>query len=81
MAKIIIPEEGTRSEIVIYANYVEAINAFLTTPLTDSELDAAEVKEKSIPGHQRRRGPIGSEPHQRPSVNGVLLERSHTEKR
>ena len=62
MAKIIIPEEGTRSEIVIYANYVEAINAFLTTPLTDSELDAAEVKEKSIPGHQRRRGPSDQNP-------------------
>jgi hypothetical protein len=62
MAKIIIPEEGTRSEIVIYANYVESINAFLTDPLTDSEQGDAEVKEKSIPGHQRRKGPSDLNP-------------------
>jgi hypothetical protein len=62
MAKIIIPEDGTRSEIVIYANYVESINAFLTTPLEDSELDDAKVLEKSIPGHQRRRGPSDQNP-------------------
>ena len=62
MAKIIIPEDGTRSVITIYANYLESINAFLTTPLEDEELDDATVLEKSIPGHQRRRGPSDLNP-------------------
>jgi hypothetical protein len=62
MAKIIIPEDGTRSSFVIYANYVEAINAFLETPLTDSETGDASVAQKSIPGHQRRRGPSDLNP-------------------
>jgi hypothetical protein len=62
MPKCVIPEEGTRSEIVIYTNYLESINAFLTTPLTDTELDGWAVREKSIPGHQRRKGPSDQNP-------------------
>ena len=62
MAKCIIPEEGTRSEIVIYSNYLESINAFLETPLVDATLDEWKVREKSIPGHQRRRGPSDQNP-------------------
>ena len=62
MAKIIIPEDGTRSEIVIYARYLESINAFLTTPLEDSTQGDAVVRTKSIPGHQRRKGPSDLNP-------------------
>lgn len=62
MAKIIIPEEGTRSVITIYTNYIESFNAFVTDALTDSELDDAKVLEKSIPGHKRRRGPSDQNP-------------------
>ncbi len=62
MAKCVIPEEGTRSEIVIYSNYIESINAFLTDPLVDDTLGEWVVREKSIPGHQRRRGPSDQNP-------------------
>lgn len=62
MAKIIIPEDGTRSEIVIYAKHLESINAFLTTPLEDSTQGDAAVRTKSIPGHQRRKGPSDQNP-------------------
>ena len=62
MAKCVIPEDGTRSEIVIYSNYIESINAFLTDALVDSTLDEWKVREKDIPGHQRRRGPSDQNP-------------------
>jgi hypothetical protein len=62
MAKCIIPAEGDRKEIVIYSRYIESINAFLTTPLTDSEVEEAVVRTKTVPGHQRRRGPSDQNP-------------------
>ena len=62
MAKIIIPAAAGSKEIVIYANYVESINAFLTDPLTDAEVAEAEVLTKTVPGHQRRRGPSDQNP-------------------
>ena len=62
MAKCIIPAEGARKEIVIYSKYIESINAFLTPPLTDSEVEEAVVKTKSVTGHQRRRGPSDQNP-------------------
>lgn len=62
MAKCVIPEDGTRSEIVIYSKYLESINAFLKDPLLDSTVDPWSVKQKSIPGHQRRRGPSDQTP-------------------
>ena len=62
MAKCIIPAEGARKEIVIYSRYIESINAFLTTPLLDAEVAPAEVRTKSVPGHQRRRGPSDQNP-------------------
>ncbi len=57
MAKIIIPAAGNIGQIVIYSRYLESFNAFVETPLADSELAEAERKTKEIPGHQRRRGP------------------------
>jgi len=62
MAKIIIPEEGTRSDFTIYARDLRAINWFLKTPLSDSELGEKTRATKSIPGHQRRRGPSDQNP-------------------
>ena len=35
---------------------------FLTTPLTDAEVAEAEVLTKTVPGHQRRRGPSDLNP-------------------
>jgi hypothetical protein len=62
MAKIIIPEDGTRSDFTIYARDLRAINWFLKTPLADSELGEKTRATKSIPGHQRRRGPSDQNP-------------------
>jgi len=62
MAKIIIPEEGTRGKLVIYARDLRAINWFLKTPLADSEAGEKKRATKSIPGHQRRRGPSDLNP-------------------
>ncbi len=62
MAKIIIPEDGTRSDFTIYARDIRAINWFLKTPLVDSELGEKVRATKSIPGHQRRRGPSDQNP-------------------
>jgi hypothetical protein len=62
MAKCIIPEDGTRSQIVIYSNYIESINAFLTDPLLDAETGEWAIRTKSIPGHQRRAGPSDQNP-------------------
>lgn len=62
MAKCIIPAEGARKEIVIYSRYIESINAFLTTPLTDAEVEEAEVKTKRHTGGPRRRGPSDQTP-------------------
>ncbi len=62
MAKIIIPEDGTRSDFTIYARDLRAINWFLKTPLADSEMGEKTRATKSIPGHQRRRGPSDQNP-------------------
>ena len=62
MAKCVIPEDGTRGEIVIYSNYLESINAFLTDPLEDFALGQWVKRSKDIPGHQRRRGPSDLNP-------------------
>ena len=62
MAKIIIPEDGTRSDFTIYARDIRALNWFLKTPLADAELGEKTRATKSIPGHQRRRGPSDQNP-------------------
>jgi hypothetical protein len=62
MAKVIIPAEGARKQIVIYANYIESINAFLSTPLVDADLGEYEIRTKSVSGHQRRKGPSDQTP-------------------
>ncbi len=62
MAKVVIPAEGARKEMVIYANYLEALNFFLVDPLEDEELGDKAVKQRSVPGHQRRKGPSDQNP-------------------
>jgi len=62
MAKIVIPQDGTRSAFTIYARDIRALNWFLKTPLTDSDLGEKTRATKSIPGHQRRRGPSDQNP-------------------
>ena len=62
MAKIIIPEDGTRSEFTIYARDLRAINWFLKTPLANSELGEKSRATRDVPGYQRRRGPSDQTP-------------------
>lgn len=62
MAKFVVDEDGNRSVITIYANYAQAFNFFLADPLEDVTLGEAVRKTKSIPGHQRRRGPSDKNP-------------------
>ncbi len=62
MPKTTIPEEGNRGAFVIYYNDIRSINFFLTDDLEPDETDDYEVKSKSIPGHQRRKGPSDKNP-------------------
>ena len=62
MGKSTIAEDGTRGAFVIYYKDIRAINFFLNTPLENDETDAPTRKTKSIPGHQRRKGPSDMNP-------------------
>ena len=62
MSKTTIPEEGTRGAFVIYYNDIRSINYFLTNALEADEEGEAVRRTKSIPGHQRRRGPSDQAP-------------------
>jgi hypothetical protein len=62
MAKVVIDEEGTRSQITIYANHLEALNWFLADPLEDVTLGSKTRATKSIQAHPRRRGPSDLNP-------------------
>jgi hypothetical protein len=62
MGKSTIAEDGTRGAFVIHYKDLRSINYFVNTALTDDETDAPTRKTKSIPGHQRRRGPSDQTP-------------------
>ena len=62
MARIEIAADGDRKAFTIYANRLESLNAFLTTPEEDAAQGEKEVRTKSIKGHQRRRGPSDDNP-------------------
>jgi hypothetical protein len=62
MAKVVIDEDGTRSGFTIYANHLEALNWFLADPLEDKTLGVKSRGTKTIPGHQRRKGPSDLNP-------------------
>lgn len=66
MAKITIPEEGTRGTLVIYGN-LQAFNFFLETPLEPDEFNVGrERRQKSMKETNVRRGPSDSTPFRRP---------------
>ena len=62
MGKSTIPEEGTRSDFTIYYNDIRSINYFLNEALEDDTEGEKVLKNKNIPGHQRRKGPSDSAP-------------------
>lgn len=62
MLKTTIKEDGTRGKLVIYYNDIRSINYFLNTALEADEDGDRERRTKSIPGHQRRRGPSDLNP-------------------
>lgn len=73
MPKTTIPEEGNRGAFVIHYKDIRSINFFLTDPLEADEVDAYTVKNKSIPGHQRRKGPSDSNPINVKQSNATYL--------
>jgi hypothetical protein len=62
MAKIVIDEDGTRSQFTVYANYLEAFNFFVADPVEDTTVGEKTRGTRSVPGHQRRKGPSDLNP-------------------
>jgi hypothetical protein len=62
MPKTTFKEDGTRSKFVLYYNDIRSINWFLKTPLEADDEGERERRTKSIPGHQRRKGPSDQNP-------------------
>jgi hypothetical protein len=61
MAKILIPGNGARQDLRIYGE-LESWNFFCATEAVDAEVGGKSNAQKSIPGHQRRRGPSDQTP-------------------
>ena len=59
--RITIAEDGTRGAFVVIGD-VRNWNFFCATAATADEVDAKSRGTKSIPGHQRRRGPSDQTP-------------------
>lgn len=62
MPKTTFPAEGARQEVVIHYDFIESLQFFLGGDYTEDEAAAFYNKQKSIPGHQRRRGPSDQTP-------------------
>jgi hypothetical protein len=62
MAKIVIDEDGIRSQFTVYANYLEAFNFFVADPVEDTTVGEKTRGTRSVPGHQRRKGPSDLNP-------------------
>jgi hypothetical protein len=62
MGKTTIPTSVDRPNLVIYYNDIRSINWFLNDPLVDDTTGDTEVRQKSIPIHQRRKGPSDQVP-------------------
>jgi len=60
-SRITIAEDGTRGAFVVIGD-TRNWNFFCATPATADEVDAAEVRTKTVKGHQRRRGPSDLSP-------------------
>ena len=73
MAKITIPEDGTRGSFVIYGT-LEAFNFFLDTPLEPDEFNTGrERRTKSNKATTVRRGPSDTTPFQRSASNSDYM--------
>ena len=55
-SRITIAEDGTRGAFVVIGD-IRNWNFFCATPATADDVDEAEIRTKSVKGHQRRRGP------------------------
>jgi hypothetical protein len=62
MGKSTIAEDGNRGAFVLHYKDLRSINWFVNTDLTDDDYDEPTRKSKSIPGHQRRKGPSDQTP-------------------
>lgn len=62
MGKSTIAEDGNRGAFVLHYKDLRSINYFVNTDLEDDDYDAPTRKTKSIPGHQRRKGPSDQTP-------------------
>ena len=60
-SRMTIPEDGTRGAFVVIGD-PRNWNFFCATESTADDVKAAEVKTKSVKGHQRRRGPSDNAP-------------------
>ena len=66
MAKVTIPEDGTRGAFVIHVPYIESLNFFLATPLEADETNVGRTrKTKNMKATTVRRGPSDQSPFQR----------------
>ena len=66
MAKVTIPEDGTRGAFVIHVPYIESLNFFLATELDADETNVGRTrKTKSMKATTVRRGPSDLSPFQR----------------
>ena len=62
MGKSTIKEDGTRGAFTIYYKDIRSINYFLTDALEDDTVGDKTRATKSIPGHNRRKGPSDKAP-------------------
>ena len=62
MGKSTIKEDGKRGAFTIYYKDIRSINYFLTDALEDDTVGDKSRASKTIPGHQRRKGPSDKAP-------------------
>ena len=60
-SRITIAEDGTRGAFVVIGD-PRNWNFFCATPAAGDDVDEAEIRTKSVKGHQRRRGPSDLSP-------------------
>ena len=74
MARITIPEEGTRGAFVIIVPYVESLNYFLESDLTADETNVGrERKTKKMKATTVRRGPSDLSPFGRAEADADYM--------
>lgn len=74
MARITIPEEGTRGAFVIIVPYIESLNYFLAADLTADETNVGRSRAtKKMKETTVRRGPSDLEPYRRSESDADYL--------